>query len=773
MADHSTFTGPYNAATIGNGSGFIVGPGVAPEATLVALKVFGCEGSTDLVTDALEWVAQYNAFNSDPIDVVNMSLGAPFGSGTDPDAVATNNLVAAGVVVVASAGNEGSVPYITGSPAAATRAISVAALDLLPTNPMASIDLAGERRRTAINMNNHTGLPLTGNLHVLNGGAGDVSLGCLPADFDAGTAGTIVVVKRGVCAFVDKGANAAAAGAIGIIVINRDDTLAGELPPYIGFNPEIFDIPMIGTDKVAQAALIAADGQAATINAAAAIANPTYRQVADFSSSGPRWGDSVLKPDLGAPGVTIQSALVGSGWNATTYSGTSMAAPMTTGAVALVLQAHPTWTPLKVKAALANTADGAVVGYTPLRAGAGKIRVDRAVAANVLATTSDGTASLSFGYVQVANAYAATKRITHHQRGLVRGGLHARVEPLDGDAPAQDRDGAGPQVGLRRRDGQDLRDHARGELQRRPVGRQGLHRPLQPDRRDHRHPEEPQGGPVRAAGPVPRGPAQRVQPDRDALVRGGRPRPAGRPAGSCSPTAATTRASPSIFALGLTDAQGDGFHGTDVRAAGVQTTSTHFLDPDELFTNPVTDRSLVFAVNMYDKFSSFTPHQVDISVDVDADKVADYHVISYDQGLFFAGAYDGVVFTLITDASYGLIDGWSADAPLNGSTVELATVASDFGLVAGAGSFSYRVAVFDGSTNWVDYTGWSQAFDAFAPRISTGPLLDAAGNLRVIARKSTSSTGASFYRASNPRGWLVVTMDDRNGAAQADIVGLP
>ena len=136
--------------------------------------------------DALEWVAAYNVSHADPIDVVNMSLGAPFGSNDDPDAVATNNLVDTGVVVVASAGNESSVPYITGAPAAATKAISVAALDAFPAIPMATIALPGGAVISGNNQNAAPGLPVTGMLHVITGTHDGLSCGCTPADYDAG-----------------------------------------------------------------------------------------------------------------------------------------------------------------------------------------------------------------------------------------------------------------------------------------------------------------------------------------------------------------------------------------------------------------------------------------------------------------------------------------------------------------------------------------------------------------------------------------------------------
>src|SRR2546421_22761 len=103
----ATYTGPYNAATLATPSNFSVGPGVAPKADLYSVRVFGCEGSTDVTVDAIDW-----AVDND-MDVINMSLGSSFGTKDDPSAVASTNAARAGVVVVASAGNSGFSPYIT------------------------------------------------------------------------------------------------------------------------------------------------------------------------------------------------------------------------------------------------------------------------------------------------------------------------------------------------------------------------------------------------------------------------------------------------------------------------------------------------------------------------------------------------------------------------------------------------------------------------------------------------------------------------------------
>jgi subtilisin family serine protease len=120
--------------------------------------------------------------------------------------------------------------------------------------------------------------------------------------------------------------------------------------------------------------------------------------VAGFSSAGPT-DDNRIKPDVVAPGVDIVAARA-AGTNMgtpvsqyyTMTSGTSMAAPHVAGAAALLLNAHPSWTPFQVKMALANYAKDLTASV--LRQGSGRIDVYRAVTASILAN-----ASISFGTV--------------------------------------------------------------------------------------------------------------------------------------------------------------------------------------------------------------------------------------------------------------------------------------------------------------------------------------------------------------------------------------
>jgi subtilisin family serine protease len=140
-ADGSTYQGPYTADL--DFASFRIGPGVAPEAQLYALKIFGCAGSSTLMIPAIEWALDPNGDRdpSDHLDVVNISLGSPFGSDDDPDAVALNNAVRAGIVAVVAVGDTGNTFYATNSPASAQLAIAVgASVDAARATPSAPTD---------------------------------------------------------------------------------------------------------------------------------------------------------------------------------------------------------------------------------------------------------------------------------------------------------------------------------------------------------------------------------------------------------------------------------------------------------------------------------------------------------------------------------------------------------------------------------------------------------------------------------------------------------
>jgi len=136
-------------------------------------------------------------------------------------------------------------------------------------------------------------------------------------------------------------------------------------------------------------------------------------QVASFSSSGSGGTTGTKNPDMLAPGRSIISLGVPGSFIDQTYgaggavtggymrgSGTSQATAVVSGAAALVLQQHPTWTPTQVKALLTLTATRLKVGLqTDAAQGKGTLNLTSAlpvtnVAAAFSAINSTGTGTL-------------------------------------------------------------------------------------------------------------------------------------------------------------------------------------------------------------------------------------------------------------------------------------------------------------------------------------------------------------------------------------------
>ena len=165
-------------------------------------------------------------------------------------------------------------------------------------------------------------------------------------------------------------------------------------------------VPVVAAGNDFQASGLGSVGSPANTPAAITVAASTLGGdgtkpdvIAPFSSAGPTPVSLLTKPDVTAPGVDVVSSLPPDAFGS--LDGTSMATPHVAGAVALLIQRHPTWSVEQLKSALASTGDpvhpSRGFGETSvLREGGG--RIDLAPAYQPLLFT-DPT-SLGWGYVR-------------------------------------------------------------------------------------------------------------------------------------------------------------------------------------------------------------------------------------------------------------------------------------------------------------------------------------------------------------------------------------
>ncbi|HEX3529840.1 MAG TPA: IPTL-CTERM sorting domain-containing protein [Thermoanaerobaculia bacterium] len=446
----TTFAGPYNTS-VPFGS-LRIGPGVAPQASLYSIRVFGCTGGTGVTVQAIDWAMDPNGDNdlSDHLDVINMSLGSGYGGAADTSAAASDNAAAAGVIVVNAAGNKGDTFFIHDSPGTSGRAIAVAAITdsgipgaLVAVSSPAAI--AGNFSASAANSFAPTPAPnpsgQTANivlaLDAANGAGPSTTDGCTALTNAAAIAGNIALIDRGTCGFQVKANNAQAAGAIAVIIANN---VAGD--------PSLIAMGATGTTPVTIPALFMSQADRNTFVANAPVnatlsTVPAGDTIASFTSRGPRQsgpGPVRLKPDVAAPGVNIPSVQTGhtcltpagctgvsdptgfrAGSQSLILSGTSMATPHIAGTMALLRQEHPTWTVEELKALVMNGAlhnaslgaNGAPPLYGPGRVGAGRVDTVKSAQSDVIALNADdsGLVSVSFETTEVVGTATQVKKV--------------------------------------------------------------------------------------------------------------------------------------------------------------------------------------------------------------------------------------------------------------------------------------------------------------------------------------------------------------------------
>lgn len=347
---HGTHVSGTIAAAFGS-DGFV---GVAPKAKLLMGRVCSEEGCSNIaVTTGINWGIQ------EKVDVISMSLGGPFGTSAEKQAVQAAE--AAGVTIVAASGNDGQAHV--SFPGAFPTVLAVGAVDANSAKasfsnwgPELGIVAPGVAVVSSVPMGTGreskvlTGVgaaqrevkstSFVGSPDVAQPTTNDlvfVGLG-KPENFtQAKVTGKFALIQRGEIAFGDKAKNAIAAGAAGVVIFNN---APGLVQGALTQDGSTLAIPVVMIEQTAgeelQRALSAGQAARATLQTVAT----------DYAS----------------------------------FDGTSMATPHVAGVVALVKATKKSLTPAQVRDALKRTAT-ALTPNDQNQLGSGLINAEAAVRA--------------------------------------------------------------------------------------------------------------------------------------------------------------------------------------------------------------------------------------------------------------------------------------------------------------------------------------------------------------------------------------------------------
>ena len=399
-SDHGTHVAGISAANAVEGTTV---KGMAPDAQLIVMQVFDAGGGAgwDTIMAALEDCILLE------VDAANLSLGAAAGF-TDPadDMLETMDLfLESDVQVLIASGNDTNNAYmnlwgtdmslitdpdngLAGTPSTYSAALAVASANnngdvmLYFTVDGADYgfqDTAATSETSFIqNFRNET------LEYVMVPGVGAES------DYEGiDVSGKIAVISRGTTSFPEKQAVAQAHGAIGAVIYNNTAGLF-----LMQINDGGDNIPCVSVSRATGEAMAAAQNKTLTVCDADTKQFISETMMSDFSS----WGvtpDLKLKPEVTGVGGNIYSAthpsISGSYYGY--MSGTSMATPQVTGAMAILLEyleeTYPELTGDEQRRVAANimmsTADPVIhangLEYSPRNQGAGLVDLVNATTA--------------------------------------------------------------------------------------------------------------------------------------------------------------------------------------------------------------------------------------------------------------------------------------------------------------------------------------------------------------------------------------------------------
>lgn len=405
--------GTHVAGIVGANKGQVTG--VAPDAQLMIMKIFGDDGSGAYDSDIIAALEDAVVLGA---DAVNMSLGMTAGF-SEAAATKTREVYQrvknAGISLMCAAGNEYSSSYksaggtdlplasnpdngAVASPSTYGAALSVASMNnVRATAPYLLVGNRKIRYSDPAETASKQIASLNGKYEYVDCGVGATT------DFTGKSlTGKVALIQRAgeeageILSFAQKEKNAKAAGAKAVIIY---DNVEGDLVNMATDG----SIPAVFISKADGAAMLAASDKHVSFSKSylAQFQDAYSGKMSDFSS----WGvtpDLKLKPEITAPGGDIYSTLPGGLYGS--MSGTSMASPHMAGAAVIMAQyiteklggtdmTQPEITALANKLLMSTAVpvkNEQSLPYSPRKQGAGLVQLARATEAKAYLSSAEG-----------------------------------------------------------------------------------------------------------------------------------------------------------------------------------------------------------------------------------------------------------------------------------------------------------------------------------------------------------------------------------------------